>query len=154
MLRGWEEAELRALTSDFHEITYDKDINVITQGSPASSLYFVVFGVAAVIKTLSPQESYSKNKTICIGRLMSGDVFGERALLNTSSAIIPITIRSETKLKLYKLDVVQISQELWNPAIIKALRSMSLVIPEENKLLQHCIDQESWLFLKKKILFG
>lgn len=145
---------MQALASDIQEITYEKDMDVITQGLPACSLYFVVFGVAAVLKTLSPQEPYGKNKTICIGRLMSGDIFSERALVNTTSAISPITIRSETKLKVYKLDVVQVCQELWNPMIIKALRSMSFVIPEENKLLQYCIDQESWLFLKKKILFG
>jgi CRP-like cAMP-binding protein len=140
---------------DATEVITEKGEELIRQGDTAVSLYMIFFGIGEVFKTLLPHDkAYGSTKVVSFGKVMTGNVVGERTLLNPRGSTYQFTVRAYTRMRSYRIDLHQIRFEVWRPEVCRHLKGMCVFAPDDPKLLQHALDLEKWQLIKARVLTG
>ena len=108
VFKGLHVSELAAIGSMVGEASYSAGVEIFREGEPGDALYLVVEGEVSVCKAGSGE----RDSRIEIGRIGSGEYFGEMAILEEAPRSASIqTVTPARFLVLQKRDFIEIVQE-------------------------------------------
>lgn len=108
VFEGLQVSELAAIGSMVEEVSYSAGVGIFREGEPGDALYLVVEGEVSVCKAKSGE----RDPGLEIGRIGSGEYFGEMAILEEAPRSASIqTVTPARFLVLQKRDFIEIVQE-------------------------------------------
>lgn len=127
---GIDAAQLDALRAYFKEVSYEKGVNFISEGSRSDSLYFIVSGLVKVYKT----SSNGREQVLHIAP--TGDSLNDVSLFDGEpNAAGMVTLTPVVLYAIKKDDIFRILRE--NPAIMmNVIKALASRIRRDAKLLE------------------
>ncbi len=140
---GLDDCELDEIRHHFTERSYKPGENILTEGEPNNSLFFIINGDVSIIKENNDPDhpgAKSGNKVL-LTRMHTGDTFGEMELIDIQPCAA--TVRADTETTVYtftNLDLYQLSkwnQKTFSMIIMNLAREISRRLRATNTLLSY-----------------
>jgi small-conductance mechanosensitive channel/CRP-like cAMP-binding protein len=115
---------LSNIVENSKRIEFEKETNIVIEDSDGSTMYIIIQGVVDVFKVINDEE-------IMVGRLKSGDFFGEMSLLTGEKRSATVRANSEVEV----LEVTKFAMEQAFKKFPELYDDLSLIVSERLKLI-------------------
>ncbi|KAF0742270.1 hypothetical protein Ae201684P_008789 [Aphanomyces euteiches] len=151
----WTDEQRNSLGILSEYLTFNAGDVVVSEGEPATHLYFVQSGLCGAVRLLGTEQT-----RIQIATLSSGDVFGEAAVLDPINGRIQFTIVASTVCKIIRVEKNYLNKRkafelLLGPLskdILAKLHRFSVRCPQDKLLVQMIQNNCKWQLERKNVL--